>query len=103
MPTGATCRRSRPGVATRPPRGPSRPGGSCLACALVVAVTLGCGAPAARLAGAVRVGGAAAVAARAVTQRPSTTSRTRAVAAPEYAERWDWNVLHRNVHRHEKP
>lgn len=64
MPTGATCRRSRSGAATRPSRGRSCPGGSCLACVVVVAVALGCGAPAARLAGAVRVGGAAAAGAR---------------------------------------
>lgn len=94
MPTGATCRRSRPGVAMRPARGPSRPGGSCLACALVVAVTLGCGAPAARLAGAVRVGGAAAAGAR-IDARSGQGDRQRVASGavlPDGTYRMDYGA-----------
>lgn len=94
MPTGATCRRSGPGAATRPPRGPSRPGGSCLACALVVAVTLGCGAPAARLAGAVRVGGAAAAGAR-IDARSGQGDRQRVASGavlPDGTYRMDYGA-----------
>ena len=64
MPRGATCRRSLPGAAQRPVGVRSYPGGSCLACAVVVAVTLGCGTPAARLTGSVTAGGAPAAGAR---------------------------------------
>jgi len=94
MPTGATCRRSRSGAATRPSRGRSCPGGSCLACVVVVAVALGCGAPAARLAGAVRVGGAAAAGAR-IDARSGQGDRQRVASGavlPDGTYRMDYGA-----------